>query len=61
MPMGHYAYLWVGLEGVVQLRLGVDGLVQLELEPGVVQGVAFPGYMVGQLEPRLGLHSLVTW
>ena len=53
--MGHYAYLWVGPEGVVQLGLGVDGLVQLGLEPGVVPGVAFPGYMVGQLEPEIGV------
>ena len=55
LPMGHYAYLWVGLEGVVWLGLGVDGLVQLGLEPGVVPGVAFPGYMVGQFEPEIGV------
>ena len=51
--MGHYAYLWVGLEGLVQLGLGVDGLVQLGLEPGVVPGVAFPDYMLGHLVPEI--------
>ena len=40
---------------MVQLGLGVDGLVQLGLEPGVVQGAVFPGYMVGQLEPEIGV------
>ena len=43
--MGHYAYLWVGPEGVVQLGL----------EPGVVPGIVFPCYMVGQLEPEIGV------
>ena len=42
-------------EGVVQLGLGVAGLVQVGLEPGVVQWVAFPSYMVGQLEPEIGV------
>ena len=51
--MGHYPYLWVELEGVVWI--GVDGLVQLGLEPGVVPGVALPGYMVGQLAPEIGV------
>ena len=41
--------------GVVRLRLGVNGLVQLGLEPGVVPGVALPGYMVGQLVPEIGV------
>ena len=35
------------------LGLGIAGLVQVGLEPGVVQGIAFPGYMVGQLEPEI--------
>ena len=39
--------LWLGL--------GVDGLVQLELEPRMVPGVAFPGSMVGQLAPEIGV------
>ena len=53
--MGHYVYLWVGPEGLVWLSLGVDGLEQLRLEPGVVQGVAFPSYMMGQLESEIGI------
>ena len=33
----------------------VDGLVRLGLEPGVVPGVALPGYRVGQLVPVIGV------